>query len=113
MDKVQCSALLEEELPSSRDQKKNLLLLDLSVSPQVKFPPLPDIAPLVPVYVIASYLPEQQRDVVAGVCVRGVDAERDLEVPLGLAAVRQHRRQVVVRQRVERPQTAGRNKCLG
>ena len=49
-------------------------------------------------------IPQEEGDVVARVGVPGVDAEGDLEVPLGLRPVLHHRRQVVVRQRVERPQ---------
>ena len=37
----------------------------------------------------------------------GVDGEGHPEVPLGLRAVVQHRREVVVRQSVERPQPDG------
>ena len=59
---------------------------------------------------ILTTLPEEESDVVARVGVAGVDGEGDPEVPLGLRAVVQHRREVVVRQSVERPQPARRDK---
>ena len=51
--------------------------------------------------------PEEESDVVARVGVAGVDGEGHPEVPLGLRPVIQHRREVVVRQSVERPQPDG------
>ena len=54
--------------------------------------------------VFLTTLPEEESDVVARVGVAGVDGEGGPEVPLGLRAVVQHRRQVVVRQSVEGPQ---------
>ena len=56
---------------------------------------------------LLATLPEEEGDVVARVGVAGVDGEGHPEVPLGLRAVVQHRREVVVRQSVERPQPDG------
>ena len=61
------------------------------------------LAPLL-LLCLTTLSPEEESDVVAGVGVAGVDGEGGPEVPLGLRAVVQHRRQVVVRQSVERPQ---------